>query len=377
MPVIRWLAQHRIVPGLVNLYQAYGYSQSYFLYAALLDFGPFSHGSHHLANSLLLLPLIARALLGMVRLARPGWDGPRAAELYDALWLPIALQLAFDINLTSPSPDFAVFVLTIVLAGELVRLAARTDQGAGATSALLTVAVLACAATTVKLTLASDAAATLLVATALWMFRARPGPRALRPLAAMAAIIVVMLVPWLLRGVILSGYPLYPSHLAGFPVNWRAPDAKFLSIWPGSRWAGLRDWSWLVTFARQSGWNELGVELPFALALGAGVVAGAFARFGRARSRRPASAVLLVPTVAALAFWFFSSPLARFAGATFWVLAALALLLALEPVLRFAPVRLGLVATLLSPRPGCSLPTGRCCATSRSSSRRRRRCSPG
>ncbi len=355
VPMVCWFDQHRLVPGLVNLDFAFGYSQSYFLYAALLDKGPFLHGAHHLANSLLLLALLARVLWGALALARPGAGGLEAQDLYYALWLPVALHLTLDINLTSPAPDFAVFVLGVVLAGELVGLVARSRSGS-ASAEPLALALLACAATTLKLTVAADAAATLGVGIAWWLRRARPtARRARRPAMVIAAVLLLVLVPWMARAVILSGYPLYPAHFAPFPVDWRAPTARFMSIWPRSAVQDATHRTWLAMFARSWGWNQVGVVLPLALAGNAALLVLPLRHLGSlARPPLPrTSGVILLPTALALIFWFVSSPMARFAGAAFWVLAALMVLLALEGQMhRWRLARVVLLGVLLATAAG-------------------------
>src|SRR5262249_12052759 len=121
IPTVRWLLTYPVVPGLANLFAALAYNQSYFLYVALLDVGPFAHRSLHLANGILVLVLLASIVLGLSRLARLRM-ACRPRDLFQALLLPAAMGLVFDLNLTSPSPDIAVFALWIVLSASLLTL---------------------------------------------------------------------------------------------------------------------------------------------------------------------------------------------------------------------------------------------------------------
>jgi hypothetical protein len=70
-------------------------------------------------NTLFVVALLARVLLALSRLVRKGDVAP--ADAFYALMLPAILPLGLDINVTSPSPDIAVWTLGIVLAGELAR----------------------------------------------------------------------------------------------------------------------------------------------------------------------------------------------------------------------------------------------------------------
>src|SRR5437867_7700839 len=59
VPTVRWIVTHPIVPGLANLFVPFGFNQSYFLYVAMLDVGPFAHRAFHVANGVLVLALVA------------------------------------------------------------------------------------------------------------------------------------------------------------------------------------------------------------------------------------------------------------------------------------------------------------------------------
>src|SRR5207302_1532468 len=106
IPIMRWAADFPAVPGVVNLFPFLAYNQSFLLYATVVNVGPLAQEGHHVANGILVLVLLARCALGLARAVKA--DGPGATvDLYYALLLPAAFGLAFDINLTSPSPDLA------------------------------------------------------------------------------------------------------------------------------------------------------------------------------------------------------------------------------------------------------------------------------
>ena len=60
LSAIRWIETYRVVPGLGNLSKMLGFSNSYFLYVALLDTGPFRYKVHHVAGAFLLCLLLVR-----------------------------------------------------------------------------------------------------------------------------------------------------------------------------------------------------------------------------------------------------------------------------------------------------------------------------
>src|SRR5439155_16579499 len=114
VPIVRWLVAYPAVPGLANLFVQFGHSaQSYFLWAALLEAGPFARSAFHAANGLFVLALMARALLGAARLLR----APRAGsplDLFYGLCIPAMVALATGIFFTSPFADPLVIALGIV-----------------------------------------------------------------------------------------------------------------------------------------------------------------------------------------------------------------------------------------------------------------------
>src|SRR3970282_253738 len=97
--------------------------------------------------------------------------------------------------------------------------AGRAGEEAAVTSALaFTVAA------AFKLSIALVALPAWLIAMILTAPGAAQGEASLRRAAAVAlAMSGVLMGTWLARGVVLSGYPLYPATALGFPVDWRVP----------------------------------------------------------------------------------------------------------------------------------------------------------
>lgn len=333
---IRWAYSYPIVPGLGNLHGRLAFNSSFFLYAAVWNFGPFVGRAHHLAGGLIFFLLLARSIAGWSSLFR------RAAErstqkMFDALCLaPAALYVMGDYG-PSPTPDVAVFVLGMVLASELLGFLENCSARAAGefyaenASSLVAAVALCALGVTMKLSFAAlGVTALALVCAALSRGEARVGRR-----AVIAALIIgaALLVPWAVRGVILSGYPLYPCALGGFDVPWRIPvesvrlEADWIRSW--ARRAGapieevLGNWRWLWPWFNALQRNSYGVVVPLGLAVVVAPIA-AWQRRGRAD---PAVACvgerlplfLLVP-LAGLAYWFLTAPEFRFAGSCFWLL---------------------------------------------------------
>ncbi len=344
IPTIRWLVERPIVPGLGNLFFALGDNQSSFLYTAMLEWGPFAHRSHHVANGILVLVLLARVLLGAARVVGRRDFAP--VDLFYALLIPAVADLALGINLTSPSPDAAVFGLGIVLSGEVVALLTRSPSAGAGTEAwarggasagrLLAIAVPAAAGITVKLSFAGLAVASVVVGGSFAVLRDPPPPRAVaRVVAAGLGVAFLGIVPWAIRGIVLTGYPAFPSLAGGVDVPWRlspAAAAEVLAPYmfevPWS--APFRQPAWFLVVLDRFGWRERDIVVPAAIAAAALAVALVLRLVTARRSARSApyvSALVVVPPIVSVLYCFIAGRLARYVGASIWILGAEAVVL--------------------------------------------------
>ncbi|HLY37002.1 MAG TPA: hypothetical protein VKU61_03130, partial [Candidatus Binatia bacterium] len=332
LPTIRWLVEYPIVPGLANLFVPFGFNQSYFLYVAMVAVGPFVQRGYHVANGILVLALVARGLVGLQRLVLPRrrWE---PADLFYALFVPVMLWFAEGIFLTTPSPDVGVFVLGVAASGELVRLLSRPAP-ADARPIAVAIALLAAGGVTVKLSFAGLAAALVALALAVATFHAPR--RAAGTVVVAGAVMSLGMVPWMIRNVVLSGRPFYPSTFGALDVEWRAPsDAVGWITAPMhigvSPWQALRDLRWFLTRIDSLGWLGEDVLVPGAIAAAAVVIglAGFLVRLLRRRppQRRVSALIVLVP-LASFVFIAETAPMPHYAGATFWLIALESVLIA-------------------------------------------------
>lgn len=328
VPAVHWVESFAIVPGLANLYVPLGHNNTYFLYAAFMDAGPFAGRFFHIVNSLLVLALLARGLMacGSLLRRRPDQepDQGRAGDMFYALALVSTVELAFTLYLGSPMPDTAVFLFGLVLAGQLVELASTHEP---ARSALLRLVFLCGAGVTVKLSLAATALTVAATATLLWLWR-RAGSFA-EVLGTAALVLLAGLATnalWLVRSVIMSGLPFYPAQILPFPVDWICRVDATAWVQKPMAMAPLHtiftDPAWWNVRLDSLGWYDTSVLRVL------GVMAVAFVVFVLARSLhlwrgRKALvplAVLAVP-VASFFFAFLTTPMPRYQGATLWIFA--------------------------------------------------------
>ena len=310
LSAVRWFSSFAIVPGLANLHARLGFNNPSLLFAALLETGPLRGRSSHFANSLLLLAIGLRSLLGVSRCLR-AQAKPR--DLFAALLLPAVMGPAvteFELRVSSPDPDTVAAVVLFAAATELVDC--LTDRHASGESFFAATA-LAVLASCLKVSMAPWSAGFLVLAFA---------SRTPRDVGAWAAVSALLVIPWLIRGAVLSGYPLFPLHVAPLPVDWRLPpdldDANFAVIrrffmplqMRGSGEGWVRPWLlWQIT------------RLPELVLLPAAICALSLSLLRRARR----VLWLLAPSVFGAAVWWATAPNPRFAYGLFWSAAAAAM----------------------------------------------------
>src|SRR5258706_850682 len=334
---VRWATSYPIVPGLGNLHYRLAFNSSYFLYVASLDIGAWAHESHHLANGFLLLVLLTQIVLSVVKLV-DRVERLKVYNIFDIVLLPSVLKEALGTNVSSPSPDLAVFVLGVVVSHQLLVLLANSHYSRRESGyAVFWITALAAVGITVKLSFLILGSATSLLAVIVWFVRGRSEYRTddKRALTWAAIFVAAVLVPWMTRGVILSGYIAYPAVTGSFPVEWRIPDSAVVEVAQDTRaWARqpggytdpkkvLSDWGWLAPWAYRVSISHFDVVIPLLLAF-AGCIFTIFyrnAKNSEAKFTRVQWSFLL-PSLASLVFWFLVAPDPRFSGASFWVLGA-------------------------------------------------------
>lgn len=343
-PTVRWLTAYRIVPGLGNLHGHLAFNSSHFLLVAMLEVGPWTGRAFHLVNGLLLLALLLEILAGGFTLVADR-SRVRLYHLFCILLAAPVLRQATGPNVYTPSTDTPVFILMIVVAARFLAFLEEsfgqrgTNQGESSYRLLL-VAVLAAAGTTVKLNFVVFGGLTALAMLVVWIAAGdKKDTRALfRTAAWIGAAVALILVPWIVRSVILSGYVAYPIPAGAVPVAWRVPHAQVVyeaslirshALGERARWPGASyGWDWLSPWVAEKLRSDA-YELVIPLALAVALLSTLFLRPSAAH-RRVGLWLFEVPVIGFLVFWFFTAPDPRFAGSGFWVLAVGTAVLALD-----------------------------------------------
>ena len=343
---VMWIDSYRIVPGLANLFASFAYNHSVYLYDALLDSFIWSGRSIYVATGLLLMVYLAYAIHSALRLYRS-----RSAADVRWSWLFATLTIPYIMHYTVAWGGITHFLTDTVvdLLGFLALIYVldflqywRPKAGAPPFQ-LARLAILILTGFTIKQTFAVFGLALAVLVVFVWLWRggARMGRR---PIAAITLLLGLwalgVLLPWMMRGVITSGYVAYPQSIGRIEVDWALPaehiEQRQRALATNTRWRGgdeneiLRSWSWLVP------WLERLLSFVMTTRVPALITAGSlgFYALGLWRNRDRATGggpglIVLLPLCLTLVIWFFSFPNDKYVRYIFWSLGTLSLMLAL------------------------------------------------
>ena len=301
---IRWIEEYGVVPGLGNLHSRFAYNSAAFALCALFSMKWLFGEPMHAVQGFFALVVALQCASGLLTLGKG-----RRVRISDFLRLGAVYYLTVLFGeIVSPASDyFAMLLVFYVLIAWLDDLEAGEKNAApyALLSLLLVFTV------TVKV----SAAVILLLALkpAVMLIRERRW----KQIGLYIGLGILICLPWLIRGVLISGWLIYPfTFLDLFSVDWKMEkgyadsDAKEIQVFarglydvtlydtPFAGW--VKNW-----FGRLRGMEKLWVA------------ACALLRKGGAAVKRvliPAGDWLLYGTVliAGYLFWQFSAPLIRY-----------------------------------------------------------------
>lgn len=353
LKTIRWTQSFPIVLGLANVQDHLGFNQSAFLPTSLFDSLVPDRWGLFLVGGILPWIGITLSLFAIVRLAILNLrhdDRAQAIEVAYGVSLPawIFTFLTGDISSASPDCISACLMLHCFLVFACFVLDREQEHRANLGELLFLGALCLC----VKLNSLGLIVGIWSVCGAIILLRNEGRLLFQRPIAVMAALSTLMLATWMGRGVLLSGYPFFPSSAVAMPVAWRTPVNRvdgFRTLIRG--WArdredvakSLTGWQWVPNWYKRVA-PELTNRFTWPAQSGfAGLVAlGAFAVFAGQLRRNVRNLLLLAaPLLIYAVFWFITAPEPRYFGTTVWMFA-------MCPALTFIAggPRVGLVSSL-------------------------------
>jgi hypothetical protein len=317
-PLIHWLNQVGTVPGIALLFANFGFTSSWFAFAAPINPGILNaRASAATGGFALLVTLIQTGVLVSYILRKQAQFSDWFLGFFSAILLFCLIGSGHLREISvSPSPDIPVAVLTGVMAWTILVITnaplkpSPTVNPTAPDSSLVTL-ILAAGTVTVKLV----ALPLLAIGSVFYLVRNRTS---LRRLIDGLAAVVLVLSPFLLVQVFTSGCPLFPSSALCLRTPWSVPvETKEWVTRLTHNWT-----SWYTSSPQETTplpvalwlWftGNRGNQLMALIAIGSLVAFGLLFRMLRKTSLRGYLWIIAIQ-VLGIAFYLKTSPLLRFA----------------------------------------------------------------
>ena len=328
---IRWMETFPIVPGLGNLIWNLGFNQVAFLVTSFLDsLLPQRIGLWLVGGLLpwlgLTLSTYALIRLFFKRRGRRSW-----LEIAYAISLPAWLYTLLGNNISSGSPDVTSSCLMIQLFLTFAAFIMTVDK-AERTQLFGALLLLGAICLCVKLnTLGMVAGVWGVAMIFLILEKDISWLRSTRALGGAAAA-VFLIGCWVYRGVIISGYPLFPSRAIAVSVAWKMKESDadqcredtvyWARIPYGDRKVALEGFSWLRPWFKRVVAMDIQFDWPIGIGL-VGAAALSLMAWMEIRLRKGFYFMILlcVPLAVETAFWLLTAPEPRYFGSAGWLFA--------------------------------------------------------
>ena len=230
---IHWAEKYPVIPGLGNIDARLGASSNWFLINALFSFSFLTVQSFRAVPSLLFLLSFLYFLGGAKQILL---KNIHVSDVAKVIFIPFMIYVGAG-EISSPGTDLPVILLYWLAICVWLELIEKTDS----TRLQLALLVLSVSTITFKM----SGIPVLLFA--LWILYENWRKHNYQSLKVHIVIMAAIIVPWMIRAFILSGYWLYPEPMMsviGPSVDWRIPLERVVSFKAGVyAWAispGLR-----------------------------------------------------------------------------------------------------------------------------------------
>lgn len=306
---VKWANLYAVIPGLANLHSRLGFNSSFFLFAGMLDSWFMVSKTSHISLSIIAAVLSIEYYFIFAK------STDRKLKLFCLFTLPlIVYSIAYREIIASLTPDFAQTLL--VLAASIQFLKKENKS-------ILVGLYLLILLVTIKFS-SLVFSLTILV---FMLFRFKNSIKH----AIVGCLFIV--VPYLVRNVILSGWLLYPLPYFKFNVDWAVPNIFVKTVYtvtttwaksPGSTWVemiGAPFWKWFPLWY-QNNQNSFEIKMIVislfitALMFTIGVLTKKFVK------SNTNLIYLWISSLASILYVFFTAPDMRFAEIFIWILFA-------------------------------------------------------
>lgn len=315
---IRWIEEYGVVPGLGNLHMRFAYNSAFMCLQALFSLEWLVGQSLHTMNGFLCLCALLYAF-GTVRI--PGKERWQTSDLLKCVTVVYVVKSRYSI--ASPGTDLWAMILILYIC---IKWCELTESKEKVTTPWCYVCLVGFYALTVKL---SAAAIVVLVLYPLYLLIRE---KKFRSIVGNGILAVLIVIPYLIRNVIISGYLIYPyAGIDLFSVDWKMnpgvllEDSLDIKIW-GRECVGIEEYQDTL-FAWMPHWF-MSQSMGYRILLMVGAVCAVAVLFmiGKqfARKKYAYTAILAAGEVC-LIFWLMTAPLIRYGQVYVFIIIALAL----------------------------------------------------
>ena len=330
---VKWINEYGTVYGLGNLHYRLAFNSSWFYFAAFFDILSFDGRTAHVINLVPYTLVLLICFSGFYHLFKRNISVSQILKCLLALPICAAPFLTI-VFLPSLSPDLvvAVFILYALILTVDYCEKRETPEGGQTERQRETYIVLFCLALflpTIKL----SSLPVLLFAV---FIAVKAENRKLKLLLTSSLVGAIILLPFLLGNVFLSGYLLFPvPQIDLFSFDWKVPyevaenvrrSIKYFAINPGMEggiWAvaGMSTLEWIQTWLARTGGKVINYWTVTAF-----VLAIIFVIICFVRRLRLCLNIFAIQTIllTGIVYWFFSAPAYRFGIGWIWAFIILA-----------------------------------------------------
>ncbi len=232
---IRWIENYPAVPGLGNFYLHLAYNSSWFLASSLFSFSFLRIKSFHVLNGYVFL----LGIFYFLRVLGPLFKKEmKISSLLSIFLLPIFVYLYTNF-LSSPETDMPTSLLIWLI---FILAVKKTEEGISDQFDIISIAVAVLSSFLITLKLSS--APIYIISLFIIIKEFFSGKKGNAIITALLSFFIVL--PWLIRNVILSGYLIYPfPALDLFHFDWKMPpelldfEKKNVELWSFKIPAGM------------------------------------------------------------------------------------------------------------------------------------------
>jgi hypothetical protein len=214
---IRWIETYPAVPGLGNLHYRFAYNSSWLVVNALFSFA-FTHvRSFHTLPGLFMAVFVLYSMQGGIRIFH---RESRLSDWFAACLLPFLFYKQLSES-ASPGTDLPAILLLWLILAEWMK---EIETPGNDPYRPLVLVLLSAFAITIKLSVLPILLIPAFLIIMQFIHRAK------KTAFIMILLIVLILIPWMARNVITSGYLVYPEPaLDLFQVDWKIPKEEVIS----------------------------------------------------------------------------------------------------------------------------------------------------